>query len=255
MIATIVTPGTILGWHRQLITEKHTYVSKRVGRPGLMKAVRELIVRPGECELGLLPDPGRDEEARPLARPSTIATEGWLRDKHFLILDRDRKFTEQFRRILEEAGGTVVPTAYQAPDKNAIAERFVGSKRECLSKLILLGQDHLWRAVHEFVEHYNAERPHQGIGNRVLKPGAAELPTGSGATVVDERLGGLSCSYRRVALTATFIAPTVSRSRSPRSQQPGPPSAATRHRDSAIAMLHPPFRAHTASAESPDMTA
>ncbi len=45
MIATIVTPDTILRWHRQLIAEKHTYASKRVGRPGLMKGIRELIVR------------------------------------------------------------------------------------------------------------------------------------------------------------------------------------------------------------------
>ncbi len=135
-----------------------------------------------------------------VARNLTDNVEGWLRDKRFLILDRDSKFTEQFRRTLEEAGVTVVPTACQAPNMNAIAERFVGSiKRECLSKLILLGQDHLRRAVHEFVEHYNTERPHQGIGNRVLKPGAAELPARSGTTVVDERLGGLLRSYRRTA--------------------------------------------------------
>jgi hypothetical protein len=44
-VATIVTPDTILRWHRQLIAAKHTYTQKRVGRPGLMKAIRELIVR------------------------------------------------------------------------------------------------------------------------------------------------------------------------------------------------------------------
>ena len=44
-IATIVTPDTILRWHRQLIAAKWTYPSKRVGRPGIMKAIRKLIVR------------------------------------------------------------------------------------------------------------------------------------------------------------------------------------------------------------------
>jgi transposase InsO family protein len=44
-VATIVTPDTILRWHRQLIAAKWTYESKRVGRPGLMKKIRELIVR------------------------------------------------------------------------------------------------------------------------------------------------------------------------------------------------------------------
>ena len=44
--ATIVTPDTILRWHRKLIAQHHTYPHKnRVGRPGLMKSIRELIVR------------------------------------------------------------------------------------------------------------------------------------------------------------------------------------------------------------------
>ncbi|MDH3215712.1 MAG: integrase core domain-containing protein [Candidatus Krumholzibacteria bacterium] len=44
-IATIVTPDTILAWHRRLIAAKWTYPRKRVGRPGVMKEIRGLIVR------------------------------------------------------------------------------------------------------------------------------------------------------------------------------------------------------------------
>jgi len=45
-VATIVTPDTILRWHRRLIAAHHTYPPKgRVGRPGIMKVIRELIVR------------------------------------------------------------------------------------------------------------------------------------------------------------------------------------------------------------------
>ncbi len=44
-VATIVTPDTILRWHRKLIAAKWTYRTERVGRPGLMKRIRELIVR------------------------------------------------------------------------------------------------------------------------------------------------------------------------------------------------------------------
>ena len=44
-IATIVTPDTILAWHRKLIAAKWTYPHKRVGRPGVMKEIRQLIVR------------------------------------------------------------------------------------------------------------------------------------------------------------------------------------------------------------------
>jgi len=44
-IATIVTPDTIMRWHRRLIAAKWTYATKRVGRPGIMKEIRALIVR------------------------------------------------------------------------------------------------------------------------------------------------------------------------------------------------------------------
>jgi transposase InsO family protein len=47
-IATIVTPDTILAWHRKLIAAKWTYPHKRVGRPGVMKEIRGLIVRMAE---------------------------------------------------------------------------------------------------------------------------------------------------------------------------------------------------------------
>lgn len=40
-----MTPDTLLRWHRQLIAAKHTHRRNRVGRPGLMKTLRELIVR------------------------------------------------------------------------------------------------------------------------------------------------------------------------------------------------------------------
>ncbi len=44
-VATIVTPDTLMRWHRKLIARKWTFVAKRVGRPGLMKAIKALIVR------------------------------------------------------------------------------------------------------------------------------------------------------------------------------------------------------------------
>ncbi len=44
-VATIVTPDTLMRWHRRLIALKWTYQTRRVGRPGLMKAIAALIVR------------------------------------------------------------------------------------------------------------------------------------------------------------------------------------------------------------------
>ncbi|MFQ5474139.1 MAG: integrase core domain-containing protein [Dehalococcoidia bacterium] len=45
-VATIVTPDTLMRWHHRLIALKWTFeAKKRVGRPGLMKAIAALIVR------------------------------------------------------------------------------------------------------------------------------------------------------------------------------------------------------------------
>jgi hypothetical protein len=44
-VASIVTPDTILRWHKRLIADKLTYPTKRKGRPGVMKEIRALVVR------------------------------------------------------------------------------------------------------------------------------------------------------------------------------------------------------------------
>src|SRR5580704_10013433 len=53
----------------------------------------------------------------------------------------------------------------------AYAERWVRSvKEECLSKIILFGEHSLRRTLCEYVEHYHAERNHQGRDNVLLFP-------------------------------------------------------------------------------------
>ena len=44
-VASIVTPDTILRWHRRLIAAKWTHPGAGTGRPGVMKEIRRLIVR------------------------------------------------------------------------------------------------------------------------------------------------------------------------------------------------------------------
>src|ERR671919_255001 len=44
-VATVVTPDTILRWHRWLIARKWTFAPQRPGRPGIMKEISSLIVR------------------------------------------------------------------------------------------------------------------------------------------------------------------------------------------------------------------
>jgi transposase InsO family protein len=44
-VVTIVTPDTILRWHRELIARKWTYEPSRPGRPGVRAEIRRLVVR------------------------------------------------------------------------------------------------------------------------------------------------------------------------------------------------------------------
>jgi putative transposase len=44
-IATIVTPDTLLRWHRQLVARKWTYATPRSGRRGVLAEIQCLVVR------------------------------------------------------------------------------------------------------------------------------------------------------------------------------------------------------------------
>ena len=60
---------------------------------------------------------------------------------------------------------------------NAYAERWVRSvKEECLSKVILVGERSLRRALSDYVAHFHAERNHQGKGNVLLFPRDTDRP-------------------------------------------------------------------------------
>ncbi|MCH9680817.1 MAG: transposase, partial [Deltaproteobacteria bacterium] len=78
------------------------------------------------------------------------------------------------------------------------AERFIGSvRRECLSKVIPLGDRHLRHILKQYIDHYHVERPHQGLDNRLLRPELAANDTGPVRR--RERLGGVLNFYSRAA--------------------------------------------------------
>ena len=82
----------------------------------------------------------------------------------FLIRDRDRKFTGGFDAVFEAEHIRIVRTPVQAPQANAIAERFVRTARsECLDWLLILNARHLERARTVFIDHYNGWRPHRSL--------------------------------------------------------------------------------------------
>ena len=44
-MATLVTPDTLLRWHRELIARKWTYPRRQTGRPPISSEIEELVVR------------------------------------------------------------------------------------------------------------------------------------------------------------------------------------------------------------------
>jgi transposase InsO family protein len=117
--------------------------------------------------------------------------------KRFLILDRDAIFSPNFKSSLRDSGVEILLTAYQAPNMNAYAERFVRSiKSECVDQMIFLGRESLVRAIAEYAAHYHDERSHQGIGNVLINRAVAQR---QGDVEVHERLGELLKYYHREA--------------------------------------------------------
>jgi putative transposase len=132
------------------------------------------------------------------ARRLTDAVDGFLVSHRVLICDRDGKWTEGFRGIVEGAGVRIVLTPFQAPNANAYAERFVRSIREeCLERVILFGERRLRQVLDEFMAHYHRERNHEGLSNDLIVRGPRVL--GGARVRCRERLGGLLRYYHRAA--------------------------------------------------------
>jgi putative transposase len=63
-IATLVTPDTILRWHRELVAQKWTCGKRRPGRPGVPREIRRLVIRMASENPGwLYPDSGSASES------------------------------------------------------------------------------------------------------------------------------------------------------------------------------------------------
>jgi hypothetical protein len=64
--------------------------------------------------------------------------------------------------------------------------------------MIFFGEASLRTAVQNFVEHYHAERNHQGLANRIIRPEEGHLGA-SGTIRRRQRLGGMLNYYYRDA--------------------------------------------------------
>jgi transposase InsO family protein len=121
----------------------------------------------------------------------------------FIVRDQETKFTAFFDKLFRAIGISAIRTPVRPP-ANAICERAIGTiRRECLDRMLILGRRHLEAVLAEYVEHYNAHRPHRSLSQRPPADSDATPPTIGDVDAArlrrTDRLGGLIHEYRIVA--------------------------------------------------------
>jgi putative transposase len=131
-----------------------------------------------------------------IARNITDCEDGFLKNKKYLIHDRDTLYTNKFSAILRSEEIESIKLPLKSPNLHAYAERFVRTvKEECISYLILSSEKQLQYVLSEFLEYYHTGRVHQGLGG-IIEP---KYRGNIGEIFCIKRLGGLLKSYHRKA--------------------------------------------------------
>ena len=150
------------------------------------------------CFAGCTTNP-HDLWMKQIARNLTDPFDGALVTGSYLLLDRDAKYSDSFRKLLKDEGVKLIRLPAKSPNLNAYVERFLRLlKEECLDRLILFGEGSLRKTIHQFLAHYHTERNHQGLDNRLIDPGE-EAKQVAGQIACRERLGGMLRYYYRDA--------------------------------------------------------
>ena len=140
-----------------------------------------------------------DDFMKQIARNLTDPFDGFLKDKKYVLMDRDANFSFAFRTVQENAGVQPVRLPARSPDLNSHLERFhLSIKSECLSRMIFFGEQTLRRAVKSYLTHYHEERNHQSLDNAIISPDG-EVGSTTGEVQCRERLGGMQNYYYRDA--------------------------------------------------------
>jgi putative transposase len=139
------------------------------------------------------------QQARNLLASFGDQAAGW----RFLVRDRDAKFTRAFDDVWRSTGSEVIRTPIQAPNANAVAERWVGTvRRECLDQLLIVGRQRLVCVLQAYVEQYNQRRPHRSLAHATPVPSAgpeARSEPNLGRLRRCDVLGGLIHEYEYAA--------------------------------------------------------
>ena len=119
------------------------------------------------------------------------------RGVRFLVRDNDGLYTGAFLEALKALGLRNLATTPGSPWMNGHVERLIGTiRRECTDHLLVFSEDHLRRALAEYVDYYNYARPHGSLDGNSPKPRWV-TSSRDGPVVGRPVLGGLHHVYRR----------------------------------------------------------
>jgi transposase InsO family protein len=123
----------------------------------------------------------------------------WDAAPKYLLRDRDAIYGNWFRGRVKNMGIEEVLTAPQSPWQNPYSERLNGSiRRECLDHVIVFSENHLRRALADYVAYYNESRTHLSLemDSPVTRP--VQVPN-QGEVVSLPQVGGLHHRYEHRA--------------------------------------------------------
>ncbi len=125
-----------------------------------------------------------------------------LAEARALVRDRGSQFIDAFDEIFRTEGLKILKTPIRTPVANSFAERWIGTlRRELLDRTIIWNQRQLERLVVDYIEHYNAHRPHRSLGQRPPAPRqpSSIAPQQPQRVIRSSRCDGLIHEYRHAA--------------------------------------------------------
>ncbi len=118
--------------------------------------------------------------------------------KH-LLRDRDGTYGAEFTKRLAALRIEEKPIAPRAPSQTPYVERLIGTiRRECLDRVIVIGERHLQTVLAHYFEYYHHSRPHRSLTQDSPVPRPVQAPE-QGRVVEFPQVGGLHHLYTRQA--------------------------------------------------------
>jgi putative transposase len=148
------------------------------------------------------PRRGRVQVRNPAEDNPPARSHGLERDPH-RVRDRAGQFTRSFDAVYTAERVRILASPPQAPKANAICERITGTlRRELLDRLLIVNEHHLRQVLTEYLQHYNAARPHRALGQ--LPPAQAhsrppQIDLAEHRVRRKQVLGGLTHEYQIAA--------------------------------------------------------